>query len=168
MKPTKIQFYLGTIVLLAILFSSMPEVFAFQNEPDGFRGIKWGTNIKELPDMVLKGDVGNAKGYVKENDKLKIGDADLDSISYLFYQGRLFSVHIECKLPGNAASIKEFLFLQYGEGFRLSDPKSGEVYIWNGSHVIVMYIYHQDNERAMLTYIYKPIADEAKRAKQKE
>jgi hypothetical protein len=28
-----------------VFFCSVSTVFAFQNEPDGFRGIKWGTDL---------------------------------------------------------------------------------------------------------------------------
>jgi hypothetical protein len=43
-----------TKILMAALFVLIPlSVNAFKNEPDGFRGIKWGTNIKDLKDMKL-------------------------------------------------------------------------------------------------------------------
>jgi len=84
MRPS--QRDLETLVFLLIIsvWVSLPA-FAFQNEPDGFRGIKWGTNISELPDMSLSEDYGNSKFYLRKGEKLKIGDADIDRIGYGFY-----------------------------------------------------------------------------------
>jgi hypothetical protein len=41
-------------ILVFILFPL--SLFAFQNEPDNFRGIKWGTTIDKLPEMYILGD----------------------------------------------------------------------------------------------------------------
>ena len=62
------------IILLSILliFLITGTGFAFPNEPDGFRGLKWGD--KPTEDMILIGTLpveGNI--YRRDNDKLYIG-----------------------------------------------------------------------------------------------
>ena len=47
-------------LVVAILLSPCIS-WAFSNEPDGFRGIKWGTNILELSDMGAGEDAGNGR-----------------------------------------------------------------------------------------------------------
>ena len=62
--------------------------FAFQNEPDGFRGLEWGDAPTE--DMVFSyrviSEYNIYKGnyYYRKSDKLNIGSAGLDSIKYIF------------------------------------------------------------------------------------
>jgi len=68
-------------------FASQDEI-AFKNEPDGFRGLKWGDAPTE--DMVFSYRVVSEyniyKGnyYYRKSDKLNIGSAELDSIKYIF------------------------------------------------------------------------------------
>lgn len=92
---------------------------AFDNEPDGFRGILWGTRSAEMPKAYqlygfsLTQTVGDAAAmfgfalrmtpeqlasranltaFVRTDDKLEIGDAPLQAIRYLFADGQLLAV----------------------------------------------------------------------------
>ena len=94
--------------------------FAFQNEPDGFRGIKWGTNIKTLNGMteIEKQSKGGLILYVKDNDKLQIGGAELMMVCYSFWQDKFYSVFIQTKKHSNWSALKEVVFAKFGEGER--------------------------------------------------
>jgi len=73
------------VSILILLITGMG--LAFQNEPDGFRGLKWGD--EPTRDMVFLGQIiyeGNR--YYREDDKLNIGSAKLD---YIFYTFNLYS-----------------------------------------------------------------------------
>jgi len=56
---------------------------------DGFRGVKWGTDIKTIPEMV---EFGSTKSgvvfYTKPNEVLTLGEVKLQKIIYGFYKGR--------------------------------------------------------------------------------
>ncbi len=80
---------------------------------NGFRGIKWGTNISELENMkfVRKSDVSEledlefmdirkpekVKVYTKKNDSLKLANAELEKIEYYFLDGKFAWVLITSK-----------------------------------------------------------------------
>ena len=53
MKPRQKKLFISLLPFFVFQAFFNFTALAFQNEPDGFRGIKWGTNISELPDMVL-------------------------------------------------------------------------------------------------------------------
>jgi len=56
---------------------------------DGFRGIKWGEDIKAVPDMILKQDSGDGfTVYTSKNDNLTLGTVRLEQVWYGFYKGR--------------------------------------------------------------------------------
>ena len=89
------------IVFLGILFvgSVAPgqlvgqEAAEFKpgSEPDGFRGIKWGTEISTLKDMVFVMAIDkDVKRYERKRDELKMGKAKLDYIQYEFRKGNFF------------------------------------------------------------------------------
>ena len=71
------------IVFSLILFAEEVK-FTFQNEPDGFRGLKWGDPPTE--DMVYIAIMeGGLTFYKLPNEKLHIGDAWFYKISYSFF-----------------------------------------------------------------------------------
>lgn len=70
------------------------------SDPDGFRGIKWGTDIRTLCGMkYFRTDesYGGIEVYIRENDELKIGDATLERIEYVFWRGKFCAVGIYTK-----------------------------------------------------------------------
>lgn len=147
-------------LLAASLILSLP-VFAFQNEPDGFRGIKWGTNISELSEMGIIEDHGEQKLYVRKNDKMQIGDADLEVIIYVFYKDRLYGVMVIYNSSLNFSKLKETLFQVYGSG-RRPNPFM-EKYNWYGSSVLITLDFNEIREKGSIIYFYVPILKEQER-----
>ncbi len=79
-----------TVVLMVLIVLAFPlGAFAFENEPEGFRGLKWGDPPSE--DMEYLGDV-YGKGYTLPDDKMAIGSAEFYMIAYLFHEDRFFGV----------------------------------------------------------------------------
>jgi len=146
-------------ILVALIFFMLPNnSLCFQNEPDGFRGIKWGNNIKDLKGMGIAADDGDSKYYIRKNDKLKIGDAVLESITYGFYKNRFHFVLIEFKAGTNYMKIKETLFEQYGAGNQNNEFL--EQYTWYGSNVDILLKYSKISKEGRISYFYKPLTDE--------
>lgn len=146
----------GLCVTIILLFPNL--LFAFQNEPEGFRGVKWGTNITELPDMVFQGSRGEKKLYFKKNDKMKIGDADIQSIGYFFYKEKFYNVLIEFSNLTNFVRIKETCDQLYGSGYRPN--RFMEQYFWRGGNVTIFLHYNEISKEGMLSYQFKTIAEE--------
>lgn len=161
---------LGTLIFLVILSVcvAIPAV-AFQNEPDGFRGIKWGTNISELPDMSLSEDRGDSKFYLRKGDKLKIGDADIDRISYGFYKGRFNRLFIIYKGSLNFTKLRDTFFAQYGQGSKPN--RFMEQYYWVGETVSIAFEHSEITKEGKIFYTYDFISNEKEadsKAKAKE
>ena len=144
--------------ILAVLTWSLVFPFrtslGFQNEPEDFRGIKWGTPIDQLPDMVFHAQSGESKVYFRKNDKLKIGAADLLQIWYFFSMDSLYSVVITFEEFSNYNALKAELFKRYGAGYPLES--FNEKYRWMGSDVIIFLDYDEINEQGQLSYFYLP------------
>lgn len=77
--------------------------FKHGSEPDGFREIKWGTDIFTLKGMqeveteeYLKifAEKESFKSYTREGEILKIGSSELLCVVYSFWKGKFFSVMI--------------------------------------------------------------------------
>ena len=145
------------IVLAVSLVVSLPA-FAFQNEPDGFRGIKWGTRISELSDMRLTEDSKEERYYTRLNDKMQIGSTEIERIVYGFYKDRFFVVIVTCRHHDNFSKLRETLFQLYGSGY--SPNPAVEKYYWMGDSVNVVLDFKEVQQKGLIWFSYKPLAEE--------
>ena len=121
---------MAMLIFLCVLFASN-IVFSDSKEPDGFRGIKWGTNINDLPDMIYTEtdpSYGGIKTYIKKADELKVGGAIIKSIEYGFWRDRFFSVQINVIGYTYFGALKEAAFEKFGPGYKSNEYI--EEYVW--------------------------------------
>ena len=146
-------------MIISLLFTGLvlylPASWGFENEPKAFRGIKWGTDIKDLPDMVFHTKSGDSKVYFRKNDDLKIGAANLLQVWYFFSKDKFYSVVIMFEEWINFSALKSELFKLYGVGH--APERFTEEYRWMGSEVVVFFNYDESDEKGRLSYYYIPI-----------
>ncbi len=106
---------------------------AFQNEPKGFRGIEWGQDISTVADQFSQ--VGSTGGddinYVRKDDRLTIGNAELQTLWYRFYKGRLSSVIAASQGITNRRALLDAFESQFGRGDKPNQYI--ERYFWRGA-----------------------------------
>jgi len=130
---------------------------AFQNEPDNFRGIKWGTELSQLPEMyscLWRTGYDSVKTCRRKNDHMRIGEANLKSIRYRFYKEKFAAVLIECKESSDFSALKQTLFSVYGEG--VQSNQFLELYTWPGNDVRID-LKKDFLNGCNLTYVYLPL-----------
>ena len=87
---------------------------SYQNEPEDFRGIKWGQNIGELKNMQLVSkDKRGVSTYLRNNDSLTFGEAQLKRVRYLFWQNKFSEVQMSAA-PDQLLALKKALNGKYG------------------------------------------------------
>ncbi|HOL68047.1 MAG TPA: CsgG/HfaB family protein, partial [bacterium] len=110
-------------------YTGKPVATGYKNEPDGFRGIKWGTAFSSLTGMKPVKDEGNIKQCQKENESLLIGKAQLERIIYSFYKEQLESVTAETRGKENFEKLKVATQERFGPG----NQKSENEWRWEGT-----------------------------------
>jgi hypothetical protein len=116
---------------LIILFSA--GAFAFQNEPDGYNGIVWGTDISALKGMKVAGvrpGSPDTKIYKRDGERLRFGKVELKSVEYQFFKGKFQAVTLKVKDLAHYVALKREAFKRFGEGRDLSPL--AERYFWDG------------------------------------
>ena len=85
---------------------------------NGFRGIAWGTHVKDIKGMKLvrASRLLGAAFYKRANDKLVMGKARLTKIEYGFYKDRFYHVWIDSASPADFEALKLAIFATYGKG----------------------------------------------------
>jgi len=154
---------------LPLLFVLVSPSHAFNLEPLSFNGIAWGTGIQDLKDMVLVESQENDKLYVRMKDEDRIGVANLDRTSYLFYKDRFCGAVVEFSGKKNFEALKSHLFRRFGVAHRQNEEAN--VYTWgtpSDAKVNIIFDYSAESEQGSITYMYIPIAKEKYAVEKKE
>jgi hypothetical protein len=129
--------------------------FKSNSEPDGFAGIKWGTEFSETKsDMVELRSINDPAEpnvkikiyYTKKGDDLKMGEAQLDKIEYVFWREKFAEVRINATGPENFDRLGKFLFEKYG-----TVNKFQGAYSWEGSITRIALRYDEPTKPCLLT-----------------
>lgn len=109
---------IAVVAILVALLAWSGMAFAFENEPEGFRGLKWGDPPRE--DMVYHGESKNNENtlwYIKKRDELQIGRVKLKGIYYLFYKTRFMCALVELnEKDEDYGSMVDILTFKFGKG----------------------------------------------------
>jgi hypothetical protein len=98
------------------------------------------TNDPAEPDVKIK------IYYTKKGDGLKIGEAQLNKIEYVFWRGKFAEARIDATGPENFDRLEKFLFEKYG-----SVNKFQGAYSWDGSVTRIALRYDEATKSCSLT-----------------
>jgi hypothetical protein len=142
--------------MVGIFGCSQKSASGFQphSEPDGFAGIKWSTPFSEIKsDMVesqsisdpAEPDVKIKVYYTRKGDGLKLGEAQLDRIEYVFWRGKFAEARITAAGPENFDALRKFLFEKYG-----TVDKFQGAYSWDGTSTQIALRYNEPTKTSLL------------------
>jgi hypothetical protein len=156
---------LRSSIFILVLILTQPASGSFQNEPDDFRGIKWGKESYELQGFTKVSTQGSLDYYTKNNEEMTIGDARLEMVIYVFYENKFCGAVLNFKSPPNFKILKTMLFDRYGKGRQPN--KYAEQYRWSGKKVIVTLEYDDITQKGKIKYFYMPIYSNKQKADQR-
>jgi hypothetical protein len=148
------RFTMKKYVIIGLILLLPAVSFGFQNEPDGFRGVKWETPFSAVKESVrfVEEDDG-IKFYSKKGDSLRIGNTNVSIIKYGFYQDKFYMVQIFYEGNTNAASLKEYLFKEYGEGQeKKSVEAEAKFYGWGGYTTMILYKFYEQSKEGRVVF----------------
>lgn len=154
---------LSLVLILVLVLSA--GAFAFQNEPDGFRGLKWGDTVKK--GMILLGETkGEVKGYMVPDDELYLGDANFYSILYGFYDQpkRFMIVYLFFNGKENYGLLTIICHDKFGE----ETERGFYEYSWQSQKAMVKLTYDWIEEKGSLYLASFPIFFEHMQARKKK
>jgi len=185
MRKAKILAIVFSIFLIGCFVSTRSS--KSPSEPDGFRSIKWGTEITTLKDMEKAEQDKSSKSDLvwctRKGDTLAIGKAKLENISYSFWMGNFESVWIDFEGDENFETLKKELFERFGnvleseELLKKMDKRVGEepstighveqFYAWWGKKTEMTLSYSKNRHKGIL-YINSRMISEERRAYEKQ
>ena len=116
MKTFNFFIIFPSIILSGLVIAAPPGEFKPGSEPDGFRGIKWGTDLSDLPGMKSAsvresgfGNIPEGKMYIRSQDDLFLGPIELTKIVYHTWHDKFYQVTLFTKGPENVSALKSFI-----------------------------------------------------------
>ena len=111
------------ILLLCLVFGELAT--AFQNEPEGFRDLKWGqlferiphkNEFRELKELAKKNKVGeNIKIYYCQREDLMISGRKMLYINYYFWKNKFYQVQVLCTGIDNYLALLKAAEAKFGK-----------------------------------------------------
>jgi hypothetical protein len=138
----RLSYMFFCLILLGTLAFAQPVNqsggFKPGSEPDGFRGIKWGTPIFSLDNMIQVWADDETKLYERRGDPLEIGSAKLHTILYVFWQDKFMEARVvipkhygpDKDEMANFTTIREICCERFGD--RGKPILGKEQYSWHG------------------------------------
>lgn len=144
------------VLVLAALAAAAGAVRADEAEPQGFRGLDWGVDAASVEGLTLI-ESGDSDFYVREGERLLVGQAELTDIIYGFFEGRFYTVVVEYEGFANFTMILYALEAKYGQATN-SDAENFRHY-WFFETVDLYIEYSQEEGAGTVFYVYKPIME---------
>jgi len=141
------------LLIGVLLFSFNTYTFSKSFESNGFRNIKWQESISKYEAVMhLTSEKGSAKKfYVKENDKMFLGNITLSSIIYIFYNGKFSSVVIQTdQSVTNLSQVLIELKKKFGKPFYAN--KYINKYRWKNENTTVSLKCYSSSHKCSIKY----------------
>jgi len=132
---------------------------------DGFRGIKWGTELATVPGMKVENrPTPYQTNYERPTDKKTIGNAKLQKIRYSAIRGKLGMVWLLTKGLENNIELVAALSTVFGKASDESDNIN--TWIWHGQttsdeDVTIRVTYLDEDAETIVLTMYEPLMKEA-------
>jgi hypothetical protein len=147
---TGIFFIISALILLICGIAGVQSA-------ETFRGIPWGTDKKELPDLVEGPKKGEAEAFTRSEQR-KVGDISVENIYYLFYKGRLGAAMITFQGSSNFSSLLDALSQKYGPS-KTTDLVQKE-YTWDLEDLTIFFEYSAAKNKGSINYFFKPLVQQ--------
>lgn len=157
---------ISLLLLLCSTLLSQAQNLKALDEKNGFREMKFGSDIKEFPAMSpIEYESDSLIIFYKlTDDKLKIGSHEVERITYGFYKDKFYLVMIKINGYSNSRGVLDVMTELYGKGDKSN--RYIEKYYWSGDAVWASYSENSITNDAMIYFSSKTISDRVKKDKE--
>jgi hypothetical protein len=154
---------LAGLILLGHLSVHAPSAGAVPmvEDPKGFEGIPWGAEFTESADFVLVENSSRIKGYELKQGPPPLGQAKVDSMRFLTFNGQFARVVIRYHGRGTHDQIVAYFQSRYGP----LDRTPGQItrgavqqLNWQGDESEIVMTYESMSDRGIIFFEHRPTA----------
>lgn len=127
---------------------------ALAGAPTSFRGVGFGSDISNYPEMQRVPKSGKSGAYYRPEEKLELYGVPVVSVAYYFPEGKLEGVGVVLREEHNHFMIKDQLIAKYGPGTQV-----GNQYGWSWKDFTIV-LRRDGGERFALVFSVEHPVDE--------
>lgn len=147
--------FLGILLLLVewVVHCDSAQASVMENDPQGFQGIRWGTALNTLPNLVLVDQSEHIQTYVFVEEPARLGEISVESVKLLAIDQQLARVLIRYRGEQTHSKIVKFLESAFGKiDLRRGAMVRGlnQQYFWRGMETEINLTYDGFRERGYL------------------
>ena len=136
---------------------------------DGFLGIKWETNISELPDFVQVTQKYDIKYYGNPSKSYTLFGVDVPYITYAFYADKFFAAYVDVASIDVFEKLKQHLTQKYGSPRTTLKFNEGQtIYIWKHADTKIKLKLYENEGKMKLGFYYAPLAAKVNKTQREE
>lgn len=153
------------VLIVGTLLLCLGSAYGFENEPEGFRGLKWGDPPTGDMQFLQEREAGQ-RGYSRYDEKLKMGGVPLYSIVYLFYgqPEKFYIVLLYFEDEDNYETLKTICRGKFGK----ETMKGLDSLTWESQMTIVRLEYDSIEDYGGLSLASTPLLQEYTKIKEKK
>ena len=132
-----------------------------------FLGVKWGTNIAELPDFKKISEKGDVAYYRNPAKVYTVYEVENPSVIYGFYKGKFFATYIQVGSYTVFERVKNHISETYGEPKTTLKVKTRQtIHKWKHQKIKIKLKLYELEGRMKLAFYYRPLSDQLNAAQQ--
>lgn len=128
---------------------------------DGFRGVRWKSDLSERQDMAMHNEAGKTAYYTRHGEPFKLGNGELINFYYGSYRKQFYMVLAQFRGSNNREKIKYVFFREFGKPFKPDDGQPN--YTWAKGDTTATLMYDEQTKVGTVIYSYDPIDREVNR-----
>ena len=126
---------------------------------DGFLGIRWGTDIADLPDFVKVAEKHDVIYYGNPKKSYTLFDIDVPYVTYAFHSGKFFAAFVDVASIDVFGNLKEHISRKYGlPRTTYYFNQEQRIYSWKYEDTKIKLKLYENEGKMKLGFYYEPLA----------
>jgi hypothetical protein len=145
------------VCLFALLFL-VSSVSQAADLKDGFLGVKWGTDIAELPDFVKVAEKHDVQYFGNPKKSYTLFNVDVPYVTYAFHSAKFFAAYVDVPSIDVFGELKNHITRKYGSPrTTLKFTQGQRIFTWKHADTKIKLKLYQNENKMKLGFYYEPL-----------
>ncbi|MCP4629930.1 MAG: hypothetical protein GY850_41450 [bacterium] len=156
MRRFKLQVYPVYILALLLIGIGVPRAADLK---DGFLGIPWGTDIRDLPQFVKVSEKAGVIYYGNPNKSYTLFDVDVPYVTFAFHSAKFFAAYVDVASIDVFGKLRQHITQKYGTPRTTLKFSEGQrIYNWKYRDTKIKLKLYENEGNMKLGFYYSPMA----------
>jgi len=132
---------------------------------DGFMGIRWGTDIADLPDFMKVAEKHDVIYYGNPKKSYTLFNVDVPYVTYAFHAAKFFAAYVDVASIDVFGKLKDHISRKYGPPRTTLRFNEGQrIYNWKHQDTKIKLKLYENEGKMKLGFYYEPLTRKVNQA----